>query len=105
VLIRGSVLSLVGGKLELTTAGNEANAYGVLLDASVDTAAKFSDDSVTASVARAGSFRGQALQVGVGTNATTFVTRLREFGIFIEGPVTVPTAATIEETAAPVGAS
>jgi hypothetical protein len=91
VLLRGSVLSAVaadGGKLTLTTAGSEATAFGVLLDASIDTALKFSDNSVTGSVARAGSFRGQALRVGVGTNAATLQTRLREVGIFLEGPVT-----------------
>ena len=40
VLMRGSVLSAVvadGGKLTLTVGGSEATAYGILLDASVDT--------------------------------------------------------------------
>jgi len=92
VLTRGSIVSLTGGKLELTTAGNEANVYGVLLDASIDSAVKFSDGSVTGSIARAGSFRGAALKVGVGTNLTTLIPRLREIGIFVEGVVTVPTA-------------
>ena len=65
VLQRGAVLSLGGaGKLDATTAGNEAQAFGVLLDASVDTGAKFSDGSVTGSIAKAGSFRGPALNVG-----------------------------------------
>jgi len=44
-------------------------------------------------VARAGSFRGPALIVGVGTNAVTLAERLRDIGIFVHGPVTVPTAA------------
>jgi hypothetical protein len=61
-----SKISAVAGKLELTVAANQATAYGVLLDPSVDTAAKFSDNSVTGSVARAGSFRGPALIVGAG---------------------------------------
>jgi hypothetical protein len=45
VLLRGSVLSAVaadGGKLSHTVGGAEATAYGVLLDASVDTAAPWS---------------------------------------------------------------
>jgi len=63
ILLRGSVLSAVaadGGKLTLTTAGSEASAYGILLDPSIDTAANFGDGSVSGSVARAGSFKGQA---------------------------------------------
>ena len=63
VLLRGSVLSAVvadGGKLSLTAGGAEATAYGILLDKAVDTAAAYSGGSVTASVARAGSFRGPA---------------------------------------------
>lgn len=66
-LLRGSVLSSVvadAGKLTLTVGGSEATAYGILLDKSVDTTAPFSGGSVTASVARAGSFRGEALIVG-----------------------------------------
>ena len=47
VLQRGSVLSMVAGKLELVTSANQANVYGVLLDGAVDTAAKFSDNTVT----------------------------------------------------------
>ena len=79
VLQRGSVLSMVAGKLELVTSANQANVYGVLLDGAVDTAAKFSDNTVTGSVARSGSFRGAAL--------------LRDFGIFVEGVITPPEAA------------
>jgi hypothetical protein len=96
VLVRGSVLSAVAadaGKLTLTTAGSEATAYGILLDPEVDTAQAYSDGTVTCSVARAGSFRGPALIVGVGTNAVTLAERLRDIGIFVHGPVTVPTAA------------
>ena len=37
VLKRGSVLSAVGGKLELVTSANQATAFGVLLDEAVDT--------------------------------------------------------------------
>ena len=37
---------------------------------------------MTGSVARAGSFRGQALIVGVGTNVATLTTQLRLLGIF-----------------------
>jgi hypothetical protein len=68
VLKRGSVLSLVTGKLELATSTNQATAYGVLLDPQVDTAAKFTDSSVTGSIARAGSFRGAALLAKTGTD-------------------------------------
>jgi hypothetical protein len=75
VLKRGTVLSSGSGadvgKLVLATAGNETSSFGVLLDPQVDTAAAFSDGSVTGSVARAGSFRGAALIVGVGTNVVT----------------------------------
>jgi len=92
------------GKLTLTTAGSEGTAFGVLLDPSVDTAAAaaFSNGSVTGSVARAGSFKGQALKVGVGTNATTLLDALRKNGIFVEGPVTVPTAAQLDEQGNPI---
>jgi hypothetical protein len=95
VLVRGSVLSAVAadaGKLTLTTAGSEATAFGILLDPEIDTAQAYSDGSVTCSVARAGSFRGTALIVGVGTNAVTLTERLRDIGIFVYGAITVPTA-------------
>jgi hypothetical protein len=44
------------------------------------------------------------LIVGVGTNLSALLTALRENGIYVHGPVTVPAAAAIEETA-PVGAA
>lgn len=76
VLVPGAVLSTSpDGKLLATTAGNEAQAFGVLLDPSADTAQHFGDGSVTGSVARAGSFRGQALIVGAGTNIATLTTQ------------------------------
>jgi hypothetical protein len=96
VLARGSVLSAVAldaGKLTLTTAGSEAVAFGILLDESVDTAAPFTDGTCTGSVARAGSFRGPALIVGVGTDAAALVARLRDQGIYTHGAITVPAAA------------
>jgi hypothetical protein len=99
ILLRGGVLSAVaadGGKLTLTTAGSEATAYGILLDPSVDTAVKFGDGSVSASVARAGSFKGGALRVGVGTNVATLTDALRKNGIFLEGAIAAPVAATLE---------
>jgi hypothetical protein len=99
VLKRGSVLSAVaadGGKLTLTTAGSEGTAFGVLLDPSIDTTEAFSNGQVTGSVARSGSFKGQALIVGVGTNVTTLADALRKNDIFVEGPITVPVAATQE---------
>ena len=92
-LPRGSVLSAVaadGGKLTKTTAGSEATAFGILLDEQIDTAAPYSDGSVTCSVARAGSFRGPALIVGSGTNGVTLADRLRDIGIYVHGPITVP---------------
>jgi hypothetical protein len=95
VLARGAVLSAVAadaGKLTLTTAGSEGTAYGILLDESIDTAVTFTGGTVTASVARAGSFRGPALRVGVGTDAAALLARLRDQGIFVHGAVTVPTA-------------
>jgi len=99
VLKRGSVLSAVaadGGKLTLTTAGSEATAFGILLDPAIDTAAEFSNGMVTGSVARSGSFKGQALIVGVGTNVATLTDALRKNDIFVEGPITVPVAAALE---------
>jgi hypothetical protein len=90
IIKRGTVLSLVAGKLELTVAANQGGAYGVLLDPSVDTAAKFSDNSVTGSVARAGSFRGPALIVGTGVDPVALAADLRDRGIYTEGPITVP---------------
>jgi hypothetical protein len=103
VLTRGTVLSsgsgADAGKLISTTAGNEAQAFGVLLDANVDTAQHFGDGSVTGSIARAGSFRGRALIVGVGTNAATLTTQLRLLGIFVEGVIVAPVAATLETEA------
>ena len=83
MLKRGSVLSAVAaaaGKLTLTSAGSEATAYGILLDDQVDTSVTYSDGSVTGSIARAGSFRGAALIVGVGTNAVALADRLRDVG-------------------------
>jgi hypothetical protein len=110
-LARGTVLAAGSGadagKLVLLAAGTEAAAYGVLLDPSVDTSTAFSDGSVTGSIARAGSFRGPALIVPVGINAATLTTRLREYGIFTEGPITVPVAAEApegEQAEAPVEA-
>jgi Bacteriophage lambda head decoration protein D len=102
-LLRGSVLSSVvadAGKLTLTVGGSEATAYGILLDKSVDTTAPFSGGSVTASVARAGSFRGEALIVGAGTDEAALAKQLRLIGIFTEGaiaPVALAAKASEEE--------
>jgi hypothetical protein len=54
--------------------------------------AKFGDGTVTGSVARAGSFKGHALKVGVGTNVATLADALRKNGIFLEGALTAPVA-------------
>jgi hypothetical protein len=101
---RGTVLCAGAGadlgKLILTAAGNEATAYGVLLDPEVDTAVAFSDGSVTGSVARAGTFRGPSLIVSMGINAVTLTDTLRKNGIFTEGPITVPLAAAAAEAEA-----
>ncbi len=48
--------------------GNEGQAFGVLLDAVVDTATLFDDGMVTGSIARACSSKGQALRVAAGTD-------------------------------------
>jgi hypothetical protein len=99
VLTRGTVLSMGGtGKLDATTAGNESQAYGVLLDPSIDTAAAaaFSNGQVTGSVAKSGSFRGAALIVGVGANVVTLTDALRKNDIFVEGPIS-PGATTLAE--------
>ena len=94
--LRGSVLCAgtgpTAGKLVQTAAGNEAAAFGILLDPAVDTEVPFSDGTVTGSVARAGTFRGPALIVNTGVNAATLTDALRKNGIFIEGPITVPAA-------------
>ena len=96
VLLRGTILATgtAGdiGKLVPLTAGTEAQSYGVLLDASVDTAAPFTDGSVTGSIAKAGSFKGSALIVPTGVDAGLIAVALRGRGIFIEGPITVPAA-------------
>jgi hypothetical protein len=84
------------GLTTLTTAGSEATAFGILLDPAIDTAEKFSNNLVTGSVARSGSFKGQALIVGVGTNVATLSDALRKNDIFVEGPISVPVAAAAE---------
>ena len=91
VLVRGSVLSAVpadNGALSLVAGTAEATAYGILLDASVDTGAANSLGNVTASVARAGSFRGAALIVGAGTDEALLARTLRQNGIFVERAIT-----------------
>ena len=97
VLQRGTILASGAGadvgKLVLLTAGTEAQAYGVLLDPSIDTSAAFSDGTVTGSVAKAGSFKGSALIVPAGVDAGLIAVALRGRGIFVEGPITVPVAA------------
>jgi hypothetical protein len=93
VLLRGSVLSLVAGKCELVSATNQATVFGVLLDEAVDTSAAYSDASVTGSIARAGSFRAQALIVSPGTDPVALQSALRDIGIYVHGVILVPAAA------------
>jgi hypothetical protein len=97
ILLRGTVLSdssgADAGKLVAATVGNEGQVYGILLDANVDTAQAFSDSSVTGSIARAGSFKGPKLIVGVGTNVSTLTDALRKNGIYVEGAIVAPLAA------------
>lgn len=94
VLKRGTILvSGTGadiGKLVLLSATMEAQAYGVLLDPSIDTSAAFSDGSVTGSIAKAGSFKGSALIVPAGVDPGLIAVALRGRGIFVEGPIAVP---------------
>jgi hypothetical protein len=45
------------------------------------------EGAVTASVARAGSFRGPALIVGAGTDEAALAKQLRLLGIFVEGGI------------------
>jgi hypothetical protein len=101
VLTRGTVLATgtAGdiGKLVKLTAGTEAQAYGILLDPAIDTAAPFTDGTVTGSIAKAGSFRGPALIVPAGVDAGLIAVALRGRGIFVEGPITVPAAAAAVE--------
>ena len=101
VLTRGTILATGSGadvgKLVKLTAGTEAQAYGVLLDPSIDTSAAFGDGSVTGSIAKAGSFRGPALIVPAGIDAGLVSVALRGRGIFVEGPITVPAAAAASE--------
>ena len=98
-LKRGSVLAsgTAGdiGKLVLLSAGTETQAYGVLVDPSVDTAAAFSDGTVTGSIAKSGTFKGSALLVPAGVDAGLIAVALRGRGIFIEGPI-VPGATTMQ---------
>jgi hypothetical protein len=63
------VLAADIGKLVLLSPTTEANAYGILLDPAIDTAAAYSDGSVTGSIAKAGSFKGSALIVPTGVDA------------------------------------
>jgi hypothetical protein len=106
VLTRGTILaSGTGadiGKLVKLSATTEANAYGILLDPAIDTAAAFSDGSVTGSIAKSGTFKGSALIVPAGVDAGLIAVALRGRGIFVEGPITVPAAAAVleEESAA-----
>jgi hypothetical protein len=101
VLARGSILATgtAGdiGKLVKLTAGTEAQSYGVLLDEAVDTSVAYSDDSITGSIAKAGSFRGPALIVPAGVDAGLISVSLRGRGIFIEGAITVPPVAAVLE--------
>jgi hypothetical protein len=94
VLARGTVLAegtlTDAGKMVPLAAGTESAAYGVLLDPEIDTAAAHSDGTVTGSVARAGSFKGGKLIVPAGIDAAALTARLREIGIFTEGPIIVP---------------
>jgi hypothetical protein len=84
VLQRGSVLATGSGgdvgKLVPLTAGTEAQAYGVLLDPSIDTSVAYSDGSVTGSVAKAGSSRGPALIVPTGVDAGLIASRFAAAG-------------------------
>ena len=52
----------------------------------IDTAAAYSDGSVTGCVAKAGSFRGPALIVPTGVDAGLISVALRGRGIYVEGP-------------------
>lgn len=101
-LARGTILAsgTAGdiGKLVPLSAGTEAQAYGILLDPAVDTAAAYSDGSVTGSIAKAGSFRGPALIVPAGVDAGLIAVALRGRGILVEGPIT-PGATALEAEA------
>ena len=111
VLLRGTILASGAGgdigKLVPLTAGTEAQAYGVLLDTAIDTAAPFTGGSVTGSIAKAGSFKGSALIVPTGIDAGLVSVALRGRGIFIEGPLVVPpaAAAALEAEAGPAPAA
>ena len=100
VLKRGTILaSGTGadiGKLVPLSATTECNAYGILLDPSIDTAAAFGDGSITGSIAKAGSFKGSALLVPTGVDAGLIAVALRGRGIFIEGAIPVPAAAAMQ---------
>lgn len=84
------VLAADIGKLVLLSPTTEANAYGILLDPAIDTAAAYSDGSVTGSIAKAGSFKGSALIVPTGVDAGLISVSPRGRGIVVEGPITVP---------------
>jgi hypothetical protein len=103
ILKRGTILASGTaadiGKLVKLTPTTEANAYGVLLDPLIDTAAAFGDGSVTGSIAKAGTFRGPALIVPAGVDAGLIAVALRGRGIFVEGPIPVPAAAILEAEA------
>jgi Bacteriophage lambda head decoration protein D len=108
VVKRGTILALGSGadvgKLVPLTATTEVNAYGVLLDPSIDTAAAFSNGIVTGSIAKAGSFKGSALIVPTGVDAGLIAVALRGRGIFVEGNILVPAAQMEAEEPAPAQA-
>ena len=59
---------------------------------------------MTGSIARAGSFKGPKLSVGVGTNVSTLTDALRKNGIYVEVAIVAPLAAAMPseaETPAP----
>jgi hypothetical protein len=89
VLKRGTILATGSGadiaKLVLLSATTEAQAYGVLLDPSIDTADPYSDGSVTGPIAKAGSFKGSALIVPAGVDAGLIAVALRGRGSLLKG--------------------
>ena len=58
----------------------------------IDTSIKNPNGTVTARVDRKGSFKAEALTVGVATDLTKLVPAFRQNGIYLEGMIVVPAA-------------
>ena len=88
-LKRGTVVCLdAAAKGVIAAPGVENQAFGILLDESLDTTVS----AAVGNVARAGSFKANQLIVSTGTDAAKLTSALRQSGVFLEGDLAVPSA-------------